>query len=293
MHARYGDYEYAQELYPNRPHIMKRLSVRGETDLAFPTLYSIIGLLALVIVGLPLIYILSKAFKLHPKPIAIPKPKKEAALASIVIVALFLVVFGWETIAHAFQLFYEGSRFVIGPFEILWRASLDGTCLVIIMIAMKSTGQKLGSIGISRNNIIRMLALGLVLSAIFVSVEVSTGGGFAGFSPLLAYGFVLCTTVGFGEEIYWRGYIQTRLVACIGNIKGLAITSLLFAVLWHFPVEFYMQSGAVLDALANTLTRIVPGLLFGYLMLKSQNILPSSIFHLFWNWSILLVTGSL
>jgi len=260
--------------------------------LAFPSLDIMLVSLVSVIVGLPIIYVLSKALKLRPSPTTIAKPKREAALASIVIVALFLLVFGWRTLTHSFQLFDERSPFVIGPFDILWVAFLDGMGLVVVFVAMKSTGQKLGSVGISREGIGRMLALGLVMSGIYLALTgllaPSLGGGFVGFSPELGYGFILFAVVGFGEEILWRGYIQTRLVAHIGKFKGLVITSLLFAVLWHFPVEFYMQSGAILDALVNALTRFAPGVLFGYVMMKSQNVLPSSIFHLFWDWNTLL-----
>jgi membrane protease YdiL (CAAX protease family) len=94
--------------------------------------------------------------------------------------------------------------------------------------------------------------------------------------------------VGFSEEIIWRGYVQTRMIAYGGKVRGLLATSLLFAILWHFPVESYAQSGAILNALVNALTRFAPSLLFGYLMQKSQNVLPSSIFHLFMDWAPLL-----
>jgi membrane protease YdiL (CAAX protease family) len=97
--------------------------------------------------------------------------------------------------------------------------------------------------------------------------------------------------VGFSEEILWRGYIQTRLIAYGGTIKGLVVTSLLFAVLWHFPVAYYVEtSGVVLEALALALTRFPIGLLLGYTMVKSQNIIPSSIIHLFNNWGAVLWT---
>jgi len=260
--------------------------------LAFPTINVMLVSLVSAIVGLPLIYVLSRALKLRPTPIAIARPKKEAALASIVIVALFVVVFAWRTLTHAFQLFDERSPFVIGAFDILWAAFLHVMCFVVVIIAMRSSGQQLGSLGISRNGIRRMLALGLVVSAIYLTlaglVAPSLGGGFAGFSPELAYGFILFTLVGFVEEILWRGYIQTRLVAHIGKLKGFVTTSLLFTVLWHFPGQFFLQSGAVVDAFVNTLTVFAPSLLFGYLMLRSQNVLPASIFHLFWDWNSVL-----
>lgn len=262
------------------------------SGLALPSLNMALTSLAVLVVGLILIYVLSKALRLRPTPITITKSRKEAVLASIVTIVLFVIVFAWRTLTHMFQLLDESPRAVIGTFDILWGAFLYGMGFIVIFIAMKSSGQKLGSVGIARKDLGKMLALGLVLSVIYLTISgllaPFSGGGFAGFSPELAYGFVFYAIVGFSEEIFWRGYIQTRLVAYGGKLKGLVITSLLFAVLWHFPVEFYMQSGAVLDALVNTLTRFTPGMLFGYLMLKSENVLPSSIFHLFWNWNILL-----
>lgn len=138
-----------------------------------------------------------------------------------------------------------------------------------------------------------MLALGLAASAIYITLvgllTPSFGGVFAGFSPTLFYGFILFTIVGFSEEIVWRGYIQTRLTAYSGRLTGLVVTSLLFAVLWHFPRAYYIEtSGVVLEALTFAAIRIFPSLLFGYLMLKSQNIIPSSIFHLFYDYNTLL-----
>ena len=86
--------------------------------------------------------------------------------------------------------------------------------------------------------------------------------------------------VGFVEEAIWRGYVQTRLIARIGRLRGLLITSLLFAVLWHFPGVYYTQaSGDVLGALAYSSLRFFPGLLFGYIMIRSQSMIPSSILH--------------
>jgi membrane protease YdiL (CAAX protease family) len=258
------------------------------SGLTLPSLNTVLFSVVALVIGLPLIYVLSKALKLRPTPITIAKPKKEAVLASIVAVVLFIVVFAWRTLAHTFQLFDERSPFIIGPFDVLWMAFLDGMGFIVLIVAMKSSGQKLGSIGIVRKEMMRMLSLGLVLSAVYLAIigllTFSLGGGFAGFSPELVYGLILYAIVGFSEEIFWRGYIQTRMTAYGGKVKGLLVTSLLFAVLWHFPSEFYMQSGAVLDALLSTLTRFAPGLLFGYLMVKSQNVLPSSIFHLFWDW---------
>ncbi len=136
-----------------------------------------------------------------------------------------------------------------------------------------------------------MCALGFMLGAIMFAIRGLSmplwGGSFEGFSPSLIYGFVFFAIVGFGEEIVWRGYIQRRLVFYGGTLKGLVITSLLFAVLWHFPSSYYKHSGVVSEAFANTLLLFPISLVLGYIMLRSQNIIPPSIYHLFHDWSAL------
>jgi membrane protease YdiL (CAAX protease family) len=245
-----------------------------------------------LVVGLPLIYLLSRALKVQSKPIAIADSKKEVILASLVTVAAFLIVFVWRTWMHTSQLDLR-SAYYVDLIDISAILVLYIPALLVVAVVMKRSGQSLQSIGITGKDKGRMLALGLAISAVYVTVSglltPSLGGSFTGFSPTLAYGLVLFSIVGFSEEIVWRGYVQTRLTAYSGKLTGLVVTSLLFAVLWHFPVAYYVEtSGVVLEALAYAIMRVVPGLLFGYLMSKSQNIIPSSIFHLFWNWNTLL-----
>jgi len=144
--------------------------------------------------------------------------------------------------------------------------------LLPVIVAMRRTGQKLESIGINGKDKGRMLVLGLTLSAISLTVlgfpAPSVGGGFAGFSISLVFGLVYHAVVGFSEEIVWRGYIQTRMIAHSGTLEGLVATSLLFAT-WHFPMSYFQFSGVVLEALASALTSFPPGLLFGCIMLRS------------------------
>jgi len=263
--------------------------------LAFPTLTNIIVSVVILVVGAPIVYLLSRAMKLRPKPITIADPRKEATLVSLVIVATFgvtsaLVVFANTVVRPTFQL-DERPPFTVDHINVLWTAFAFAIILLPLIVVMKRTKQNLGSIGINGKDRGRMLALGLILSMIYITVAgflaPSLGGGFKGFSPSLAYGFIVSAIVGFGEEIVWRGYVQTRLIAYSGTPKGLMTTALLFALL-HLPTRYYLFSGVVLEAFASALLLLPRSLLLGYIMLKSQNIIPSSIFHLFVNWSSLL-----
>jgi membrane protease YdiL (CAAX protease family) len=248
-----------------------------------------------LVVGVLIVYLLSKALKLRPKSITIPDPRKEATLVSLVIVATFVVISVWVVFANTvvgptFQL-DERPPFTVDHINVLLTAFSSAIILLPLIIAMKRNRQNLGSIGINGKDRGRMLALGFISSMIYITIAgflaPSLGGGFKGFSPSLVYGLVAFAIAGFGEEIVWRGYIQTRLIAYSGTLKGLVATSLLFAIL-HFPVRYYQHSGVALEALASALLVLPVGLLFGYIMLKSQNIIPSSIFHLLTNWNQLL-----
>jgi len=111
-----------------------------------------------------------------------------------------------------------------------------------MILAMKSTRQDLKSIGVNGKDTGKVIFLGAVVSALYIMITgifvLSTGGGFAGFSSSLAYGFIAYTIVGFSEEAVFRGYIQTRLVAYGGMLKGWIGTSLLSCVLSRFTFSF-------------------------------------------------------
>jgi len=266
-----------------------------KAGLAFPTLLNVIISVGILVVGVPIVYLLSKALKLRPKPITIANPRKESTSVFLVFIAMFVATFALIAFYHAvlnpaFQL-DKRPPFTVDMINVLWVTFFYASWALPLIMAMKRTGQNLGSIGISEKDMGRMLALGLIFSAILLTITgflaPSLGGGFKGFSPSLAYGLVVDAIVGFSEEIVFRGYIQTRLIAYSGTLKGLVATSLLFALI-HFPKFYYQFSGVALEALASVLLVFPQGLLFGYIMLRSQNITPSSIFLLFLHWNQLL-----
>ena len=266
-----------------------------KTNLAFPTSLDIILNIICLVVGVPIVYFLSRALRLRSTLITIRNPKKEAALAVLIIVAVFAGVSVWRVLTDTvFTPNFGKYQPIVNVrgIDVVWMMFLYVIVLPPLIVAMKKTGQGFGSIGIDGKDIGRMLALGFILGAIMFAVRgglgVSvSGGGFTSFSSSLIYGFIFFTIVGFGEEIVWRGYVQTRLIAYGGTFKGLVVTSLLFAVLWHFPSSYYKHSGVIIEAFANTLVIFPISLLLGYIMLRSHNIIPPAIFHLFLDWSAL------
>ena len=261
--------------------------------MAFPNLYDFTSEIAILLVGVVVVYLLSRALKLHPKPITIEGLKKETIAVFIVIAALFVARFALDTLGYlvvlpTFTLYKLPPYPPFAAADVLWGVLMQAVFLLLMILAMKRTGQSLGSIGVTGVDKWRNLALGLVLSAIYVAATGLLGGGtFAGFSISLVYVFIVMVIVGFIQEIVWRGYVQTRLTARVGTVKGLVVTALLFG-LWHFPTR-YFQYGVASEALADIFVGLLPiSLLLGYVMLRSRNIIPASILHLFVNVSSFL-----
>ena len=99
------------------------------------------------------------------------------------------------------------------------------------------------SVGLDwRNNSLSLLALGALLALLMYFVEKVVGQAFgssippvniimAGFSiAILIQKFALYLAMGFGEEIVFRGYLQTMLVERYGALWGILITSITFTL---------------------------------------------------------------
>jgi membrane protease YdiL (CAAX protease family) len=250
--------------------------------MAIPIL-SAIMMIIIAVIGAPIVYLSSRALKLTAEPPVIGNKRREAVLGLVAFVGVFVARFSTFVLTPIYQsirLLYPTQQTILlnKPDALLVsiNAVYFAILLVPVILAMKGTGQNIGSIDINLKNKGRMLALGFILSLVYLVVSVfvapSVGGDFAGFSSSLVYGFILYTIVGFSEEVIFRGYIQTRLVAHSGTFTGLMGTSLLFA-LYHFPVTAFQFSGVALDGLISALLRFPMGLLFGYMMVKSQNII--------------------
>jgi membrane protease YdiL (CAAX protease family) len=60
--------------------------------------------------------------------------------------------------------------------------------------------------------------------------------------------------VGFSEETIFRGFIQNRLIARFGTLRGLVGTSFFFA-LYHLPLLYILYSDDILGSLLGALLR--------------------------------------
>ena len=241
-----------------------------------------IAAVALVAVGIPLVWLLSRALQLAPHLPVLDDPRREARVALLVTVLVYGALLLPLLVASG------GTPGLTGPGMVISVTLTHALLLAPVVVAAVVTCQSWASLGLSRKTLSRLLVLGLVPSALYVP---SVGlmypvAGLLGPVPL-ALGLAWSAIAGFSEEIVFRGYLQTRFEAAWGTPAGYAFTVVVFAFA-HLPSSYVMYAGNVLDALLSSLGRVGLGVLLGFYYIRSRNVVPGAISHTFYNWALVL-----
>lgn len=151
-------------------------------------------------------------------------------------------------------------------------------------LVMAVRRESLETAGITSRNLWQSLIIGLLLA---LSAFYFQPGGFLGKIVNIcshhAVAFVYYFFIAFGEEFLFRGFLQTRLVCRCGNVKGWLITAVIFAY-GHLPYNMFINGTSFLDAVLASTTLIPIGLLMGFVMLRTRNLVAPLMFHIFVNW---------
>ena len=81
------------------------------------------------------------------------------------------------------------------------------------------------------------------------------------------------------EEVFYRGYLMTRVGDWLGQGLGLFSSSFLFG-LEHFLSRFFRYGFTLSEALRVGLNATIGGLIFGWQFQKTKSIFPSLIAHI-------------
>ncbi|MBN1452914.1 MAG: CPBP family intramembrane metalloprotease [Anaerolineales bacterium] len=97
--------------------------------------------------------------------------------------------------------------------------------------------------------------------------------------------------IGLTEELFFRGYLMTRMCQWLGKYRGLLAASLLFGF-GHIISRVVDQGiGYLLPATYVGLQTFLGGLFFGYLYLRTKNIWPSALLHISTNMYLMDLVG--
>src|SRR5262249_10216273 len=102
----------------------------------------------------------------------------------------------------------------------------------------------------------------------------------------LVFGMVLMAILtlfqAYGEELFFRAWLQPGLSAELGVVPGVAITAVLFC-----GAHFVIQSPGIIPAVNLMLV----GLLFGLMAFRTASLLAPFAAHAVWNWLEQSVAG--
>ena len=177
-------------------------------------------------------------------------------------------------------------------------AWIAGLTLIPVVVALVARGQPARSAGWDRARLRIGVQMGLALAllTIFLRNQVfnvlgalSLNGNpneslaFASDSLSPALAFLLALGIAIAEETTFRGYIQPRLSAWLGEWAGLALSAFLFT-LWHAvswlvgsdPQGLSLQASVVLLPLGLTLAQ---GLVLGVVMRSTGHVLAPALYR--------------
>ncbi|MGA8856563.1 MAG: type II CAAX endopeptidase family protein [Candidatus Bathyarchaeia archaeon] len=228
----------------------------------------------LIILGLLLAWIICRAKSIQHTIKSKVKPYEAAIPLAIVVADVIFLWMIYSIGTNPFQNFPRPDDsftivistlvFIVPPVVVVW-----------------ALGNGFGSIRVSLVHIKSSAALGILVSIVLLAPT-------ALFSPL----FVLILQEGaidvihilssiyvaFSEEVFYRGFVQTRLENFLGARTGLVVTAIIFN-LGHAPTWILLSNMSPGAFVANVILLLPFAILLGYLSQKSNNILGSGIYH--------------
>ncbi len=115
------------------------------------------------------------------------------------------------------------------------------------------------------------IAIGFVVSIIFLLPYYFFSGG--NLKAISGYYIIFqLLSVSLPEEFFFRGFLQDSIGR---NLKAIVLVSLLFSIA-HLPKALFLGDWI-------SLLSFFPSLVMGWLYMKTNNILPGTIFHLLAN----------
>jgi len=252
--------------------------------MAFPAISDVASFILVLTFGLALTTMVAKALRLQPQKPDINDKKKQARLTIAVFAITLIAAF---CIYGFYDKVWVRATLTTDPLYIARDIIAMLMILLPTVLTFKLTKQPLSSIAVTKRNLEKSLILGfsvslglIIVLAIFAEL---LGGGFTGFSISSGYLLLSYMIVSLGEEIVFRGYLQTRIAASNGPLVAVAVSGFLYGA-YNFALGFYCFGWVIPLAAVYALLRISTGLVYSYIFHKSQNLASSYIVHVLLVW---------
>ena len=228
---------------------------------------------------------LSKLLRCKPLDPGLKEPKRSATGALLAVGISMSVLFLrtlYQRILHGGP---PGSDVNIkGLKDLVVAGIVHAFYFVPAAVFMVRNREPLRSSGISKVNLWQAALIGLGLA--FFTFYLHPGGFMAKIgkvdsracAALIFYAFV-----GFSEEFLFRGYLQTRLIAWLGQWQGWVLGSVIMAMV-HVPHRAWIEGKDWGEALLASASLVPVSLLMGYVMKATGNVVAPGLFHTFADW---------
>lgn len=144
---------------------------------------------------------------------------------------------------------------------------------LLFIILFKYSKKTLSNFGVHigkfRKNIRWFIIITIFLITLFRIIAILTNGSLKFQVPTISTIIFQLFYVAFGEELFWRGYVQTEY--------GIGIASISFGFI-HF-LNIFGRDIPLTQAIIWGITATVLGFIMGYIRKKTDSIYASSIFH--------------
>ncbi len=162
------------------------------------------------------------------------------------------------------------------------RLVLAAACLVPFILALILRGQPVRAIGWGGQTLRPSLIMGVALGLLALFLRGKAFTILNGIEAAQANALVYYLLLGLLEETIFRGYLQLRFVSTWGQWPGILVTTLLYS-LWQLP-RILAQPQTTETAVVQIAMTFVHGIVLGYLMHRTGNVLAPGIYHGISSW---------
>jgi membrane protease YdiL (CAAX protease family) len=249
------------------------------------------------VVAVTILLALSPAFQ-RRRPLIFAYPRREGLVALGIFAAVVAILialalqFPQSPIDPAIPAHPLGQAGAVTPFQFgssqLSRQFFFSLALALpALLALLVRQQPLLSAGLPRPTIRAGLEMGLGLALISLFLASKTNAILNGLSVDQWTYLGAMLAAGLAVEFVFRGFIQLRLVAWLGPIWGWIAASGLYAV-GQIPQKLIVEHNTLPELGVSLALLFAFGLLLGWIMRKSGNVLAPGIYHAFHNWLMVL-----
>ncbi len=237
------------------------------------------------VVAVTMLLGLSPRFK--RRPLVFKFPRREAFVA----LSLSLLLAGGLWLIYArlpVTLPTVPATFQFSIDQLLRQVLVAVVILAPFAVALIARGQPWLSAGLGRQTLRPALQLGVALAVITIFLQGKLYSILSGLTLSEGYLLIAMLAIGFAEEFAFRGYIQPRLSGWMGERWGWIATALVFT-LCHIPDQVLVARPTSPAALGISLLDLLAfGLVQGWVMRKSGNIVAPGLYHAIHLWVMYL-----